>query len=136
MKSKLVFAAVAVLALSPPVLYAGNGYGQAALNGLISGTIQAAMNQRQPQTVVVEKRVVVHDRTVVHDQKPAATKKTVKTAPIVAPMVPVAPVQPAPQQTQVVTAPVMPVTPVPVIVVQATPVPTPNDRPTKSDASD
>ncbi len=133
MKSKLVFAAVAALALLPPALYAGDGFGQAALNGLISGTVQAAMNQRQPQTVVVEKRVAVHDRSVVHDQKPAATKKAVKTAPIVAPMVPVAPVQPAPRQTQVVTAPV---TPVPVVVVQPTPVPTQNDRPTKSDASD
>jgi hypothetical protein len=52
-KSKLLFPAVAVLALSPPALYAGNGYGQAAVNGLISGTIQAPLNQRQPQTVVV-----------------------------------------------------------------------------------
>jgi hypothetical protein len=73
-KSKLLFPAVAVLASSPPALYAGNGYGQAAVNGPISGTIQAALNQRQPQTVVVEKRIAVHDRTVVHDQnaeKPA-----------------------------------------------------------------
>ena len=71
-KSKLLFPAVAVLASSPPALYAGNGYGQAAVNGLVSG--QAASNQRQPQTVVVEKRMTVHDRTVVHDQnaeKPA-----------------------------------------------------------------
>jgi hypothetical protein len=71
-KSKLLFPAVAVLASSPPALYAGNGYGQAAVNGLISG--QAALNRRQPQTVVVEKRMADHDRTVVHDQnaeKPA-----------------------------------------------------------------
>jgi hypothetical protein len=62
-KNKLVLAAVAVLALSPPALYAGNGYGQAVVQGLISGGIQAALNHAQP--VVVEKRTVV----VVHDHK-------------------------------------------------------------------
>jgi hypothetical protein len=45
MKRKLVVPAVAaVLALSPPALYAGgfgNSFGQAALNGLVSGTVQA-----------------------------------------------------------------------------------------------
>ncbi|HXM04222.1 MAG TPA: hypothetical protein VN939_16550 [Chthoniobacterales bacterium] len=46
MKSKLLFPAVAVLASSPTALYAGNGHGQAAVNGLISGTSQAALNQR------------------------------------------------------------------------------------------
>jgi len=130
MKSKLLFPAVAVLASSPTALYAGNGFGQAALNGLISGTVQAAVNQRQPppQTVVVEKRVIVHDHTtVVHDQMPA--KKTVKADAKAAPTL--APVAPTPVP-QVVTASV---TPVPVTIVAATPVPTPNDRPTRSDAS-
>jgi|ERR1700722_11463686 len=129
MKRKLVVPIVAVLALSPAALYAG-GFGQAALNGFVSGTVQAVLNrpQPQPQTVVVEKKVIVHDHTtVVHDQKPA--KKTVKvdakTAPTVAPVAPT----PVPQ---VVTASV---TPVPVTIVAATPVPTPNDRPNKSDAS-
>jgi hypothetical protein len=136
MKTKLLVSAVAVLALSPPALYAGgfgNGFGQAALNGLVSGTVQAAINRPppQPQTVVVEKRVIVHDHTtVVRDPRP--TKKVAKADATAAPTVAPVLVAPTPAQQQVLTAPV---TPMPVTIVAATPVPTPNDRPTRSDAS-
>jgi hypothetical protein len=136
MKNKLIFAAVAVLALSPPALYAGNGYGEAVVKGLIEGGIQAAMN---PRTVVVEKRVVVHDRQVVHDQKATTKKAAVKTTkvdpakvdPKAAPSVAPAPVAPAPVTP--ISAPVVeqpkaaPQTPVPVVVVAPTPVPVPTE---------
>jgi hypothetical protein len=92
-KSKLGFAAVVALMLSPPVAYAGDGYGKAVVSGVISGIISAAAQQRQ-QTVVVEKRVVVHDRTVVHERK-AATHKDAKVEVRAAPTVAPAPVDPS-----------------------------------------
>jgi hypothetical protein len=134
MKIELIFGTImAVLALSPPVVFADSGYGNAVVSGLISGIISANAQPRQ-QTAVVEKRVVVHDRTVVHERNAAPTHKAtnskVKAEATVAP-VPVT-------QPKVVTAtPVVQpatVTPMPVTIVAATPVPTPNDRPTKSQA--
>jgi hypothetical protein len=56
--------------------FAGDGYGQAAVSGLISGVIQAAVQPRPVvvQQTVVQRRVVEHrTRTVVVHDKPAST---------------------------------------------------------------